>query len=69
MVDSVPRSIIYFSTDVESVLMSETEKSCWALAKQGGREFAAAPVFRMLNAGLPDGRGHGRITQNRQYKN
>ncbi len=44
MVDSVPRSLIYFSTDVESVLMSETEKSCWALAKQGGREFAAAPA-------------------------
>jgi hypothetical protein len=23
----------------------------------------------VLPAGLPDGRGHGRITQNRQYKN
>jgi hypothetical protein len=23
----------------------------------------------MLQSGLPDGRGHGRITQNRQYKN
>ncbi len=32
----LPRSLIYFSTDVESVLMSETEKSCWALAKEGG---------------------------------
>jgi hypothetical protein len=36
LVDSGPKSLIYFSTDVESVLMSETEKSCWALAKQGG---------------------------------
>jgi hypothetical protein len=49
MAEIVPRSLIYFSTDDESVLMSGTEKSCWALAKQGGREFAAAPAFRMLN--------------------
>ncbi len=48
MVDSGPKSLIYFSTDVESVLMSETEKSCWALAKQGG-SLQLPPAFRMLN--------------------
>ena len=32
---------------------------------EGTRVFPSLP----LCPGLPDGRGHGRITQNRQYKN
>jgi hypothetical protein len=31
--------------------------------------YSAEKELRRHTAGLPDGRGHGRITQNRQYKN
>jgi hypothetical protein len=36
------------------------------LAQESWRDLAAVEKFL---PGLPDGRGHGRITQNRQYKN